>query len=310
MAEPRRKIAVQGDAPMSQAALVAVDGTKVGSARLVTGKTTRSKAAPAKQAAAKTVRAAPEAAPAKRRAAPRVKPAIPPVAAVTDAPDDGAAHEVMRIRDGMARIRDLLDRAPLPPDRAQMLLDGLSRPPLPRRVLAGSTASVIELMPPAASSPVVPPAASIAPSMALVLRTDPPASPPSRVGRLVSAWGDWLTWKLSPPGIPSDPRGRRTDTPRPGSATVIAAPPPAPALTDAPPTVAAAPTPPVDRICIADVVAQSVAQILSDAALRGQLQDMIREEMEGEMGARFSANLGSLVRRQVAEMLDDRLTHL
>ena len=44
--------------------------------------------------------------------------------------------------------------------------------------------------------------------------------------------------------------------------------------------------------------------------MRAHLQEMIREELEGEMGARFSGNLRAVVRREIATALDERLSHL
>nr|WP_111301664.1 hypothetical protein [Paracoccus saliphilus] len=46
-----------------------------------------------------------------------------------------------------------------------------------------------------------------------------------------------------------------------------------------------------------------------DDSLRDALREMIREELHGEMGARFSANLRAVIRREVAQTLDDRLLH-
>ena len=61
---------------------------------------------------------------------------------------------------------------------------------------------------------------------------------------------------------------------------------------------------------VAQIVAQTVAQMMDDKTMRAHLQEMIREELEGEMGARFSGNLRAVVRREIATALDERLTHL
>ncbi|QBX35468.1 hypothetical protein E4191_12785 [Paracoccus liaowanqingii] len=59
-----------------------------------------------------------------------------------------------------------------------------------------------------------------------------------------------------------------------------------------------------------EMVAQALTEALVDDSLRSQVLEMIRDELAGEMGARFSGNLQAVIRREVAAGLDDRLTHL
>ncbi|WP_405403822.1 hypothetical protein [Paracoccus sp. Ld10] len=142
-----------------------------------------------------------------------------------------------------------------------------------------------------------------------------PPAPRSRIARLFSAWGDWLMWRLMPPAPPV----RASD-----QAPVVAAAPVLGLVGDN--TVALSQNRPAggngpDRprsedpasapeLPIAQIVAQTVAHMMDDKAMRAHLQEMIREELEGEMGARFSGNLRAVVRREIASSLDERLTHL
>lgn len=47
-----------------------------------------------------------------------------------------------------------------------------------------------------------------------------------------------------------------------------------------------------------------------DAALRDLLRELIQEELQGEMGQRFSSNLRAVIRREVASVIDQHLERL
>lgn len=47
------------------------------------------------------------------------------------------------------------------------------------------------------------------------------------------------------------------------------------------------------------------APILDEVALRQAINDIIREELQGELGDRISRNMRRMIRREVAQMLDD-----
>ena len=59
----------------------------------------------------------------------------------------------------------------------------------------------------------------------------------------------------------------------------------------------------------AGAVSAGAAEIaaLSDVGLRDLLREMIQEELHGELGERFSRNLRSVIRREVAAAIDDQL---
>jgi hypothetical protein len=48
------------------------------------------------------------------------------------------------------------------------------------------------------------------------------------------------------------------------------------------------------------------APILDEEALRGVINAIVREELQGELGDRISRNLRKLIRRELAEMLEAR----
>lgn len=48
------------------------------------------------------------------------------------------------------------------------------------------------------------------------------------------------------------------------------------------------------------------APILDEEALRGLINAIVREELQGELGERISRNLHKLVRREVAQALEER----
>ncbi|TJZ91118.1 hypothetical protein FA743_13015 [Paracoccus gahaiensis] len=164
----------------------------------------------------------------------------------------------------------------------------------------------------------------------------------SRVAQLLAAWADWLLWRLQPPRIPQsasqDGSSAAAANALSGStqseaATQDPAPLIAPsdaqghtAANDAMPSFAKGecadpehhlaqdmlqdPAPASALTLTDEAVALALVRALEDNSLRVRLQDMIRDELAGEMGARFSGNLQAVIRREVASGLDDRLTHL
>ncbi|WP_424926860.1 hypothetical protein [Amaricoccus tamworthensis] len=48
------------------------------------------------------------------------------------------------------------------------------------------------------------------------------------------------------------------------------------------------------------------APILDEEALRGVVNSIVREELQAELGDRISRNLRKLIRRELAQMLDER----
>jgi hypothetical protein len=48
------------------------------------------------------------------------------------------------------------------------------------------------------------------------------------------------------------------------------------------------------------------APILDEEALRGVVNSIVREELQGELGDRISRNLRKLIRRELAQMIDER----
>lgn len=261
-----------------------------------------------------------------------------------DQPLGAAAREIARIRSEMQQIRHMIDSQPVEQGDAHAMLQRLCRNPAPRGLLAGSTASVIELVPqtrrasaPAAralravpdaiaaplpdavADPVAPQIAPVVanPEPVLAQVVAPVAMPapvraPSRIARLLSAWGDWLMWRLLPPALPNQASAARPGS-RPQPLRQAAA---ASVAQDAPADSAivgrgpVAPTPPQPPVPMDEIVGQAVTRIMEDGSLRAHLKEMIREELEGEMGARFSGNLRAVVRREIATALDERLTHL
>ena len=269
-----------------------------------------------------------------------------------DQPIGQAAQEIARIRAEMQSIRHMIDGQPVIHSDARTMLQRLCQDPTPRGMLAGSTASVIQLAPHLRRTVVelpdddVPPArarraatkgrgrTATALAMPVAVEDSPiadalpqdapapvlsapvlqaPPAPRSRIARLLSAWGDWLLWRLLPPAMPvqasaSEPVAAAIPV-RGSAASDIAGlsqgQTPAGDGPDRPQADAPAP-----HLPVAQIVAQTVAQMMDDKTMRAHLQEMIREELEGEMGARFSGNLRAVVRREIASALDDRLTHL
>lgn len=313
-----------------------------------------------KPAGAKAPRAKadPEAKPARARTR-KVVPAQPaqvvtlPVL-TQDQPIGQAAQEIARIRAEMQSIRHMIDGQPVNHSDARTMLHRLSQDPTPRGMLAGSTASVIQLtphlrrvvadlpddgVPPSrprratgkargrtAAALALPDAIVEAPiadalTEEVVVTAVAPAvipaaaAPRSRIARLLSAWGDWLLWRLLPPAMPAQASAQDAaigPAQVRGSATADVVPAPqahAPAG-DGPDRPQADDAAALPHLPVAQIVAQTVAQMMDDKTMRAHLQEMIREELEGEMGARFSGNLRAVVRREIATALDERLTHL
>jgi hypothetical protein len=48
------------------------------------------------------------------------------------------------------------------------------------------------------------------------------------------------------------------------------------------------------------------APILDEEALRGVINAIVREELQGELGDRISRNLRKLIRRELADMMAER----
>jgi hypothetical protein len=48
------------------------------------------------------------------------------------------------------------------------------------------------------------------------------------------------------------------------------------------------------------------APILDEEALRGVVNRIVREELQGELGDRISRNLRKLIRREIGQMLEDK----
>ena len=314
--------------------------------------------AKAPRAKAPRAKADPETKPARARAR-KVAPAQPaqvvtlPVL-TQDQPIGQAAQEIARIRAEMQSIRHMIDGQPVTHSDARPMLHRLSQDPTPRGMLAGSTASVIQLaphlrravadlpddgVPPSrprratgkargrtAAALALPDAVVEAPiADALTEEVVAPvvapagipaaAAPRSRIARLLSAWGDWLLWRLLPPAMPAQASAQDAAVGPAqvrGSATADVVPAPqahAPAG-DGPDRPQADDGAALPHLPVAQIVAQTVAQMMDDKTMRAHLQEMIREELEGEMGARFSGNLRAVVRREIATALDERLTHL
>ena len=48
------------------------------------------------------------------------------------------------------------------------------------------------------------------------------------------------------------------------------------------------------------------APILDEASLRKMINDIVREELQGELGDRINRNLRKLIRREIAEFLEEQ----
>lgn len=51
---------------------------------------------------------------------------------------------------------------------------------------------------------------------------------------------------------------------------------------------------------------RSQAPILDEESLRGLINDIVREELQGELGERIGRNLRRLIRQEIAQFLDER----
>lgn len=314
------------------------------------------------RAKAPRAKADPEAKPARARTR-KVVPAQPaqvvtlPVL-TQDQPIGQAAQEIARIRAEMQSIRHMIDGQPVIHSDAPTMLHRLSQDRTPRGMLAGSTASVIQLtphlrrvvadlpddgVPPSrprratgkargrtAAALALPDAIVEAPiadalTEEVVVPAVAPAvipaaaAPRSRIARLLSAWGDWLLWRLLPPAMPAQASAQASaqdaavgpaQVRGSAAADVVPAPQAHAPAGDGPDRPQAGDAAALPHLPVAQIVAQTVAQMMDDKTMRAHLQEMIREELEGEMGARFSGNLRAVVRREIATALDERLTHL
>ncbi len=364
-AAPRRKTAKSNAAPKSPRRRSAKADAGAPAVKPARAKTSRAKTATVEPGAnpprARTRKVATVEPDAKQTRAQILKAAAAqPAQVVTlpiltqDQPLGQAAQEIARIRAEMQSIRHMIDGQPVIHSDARMMLQRLCQDQTPRGMLAGSTASVIQLAPhlrrqiadvPEDSVPAARPRRSTgkargrtAAALALPDTIDEspiadalpqealapvvvapavpaPAVPRSRIARLLSAWGDWLLWRLLPPAMPVQASEQAPVTApvlvRGSAASDIAGLPQGHASAgdgpDRPRGQDAAPAP---QLPVAQIVAQTVAHIMDDKTMRAHLQEMIREELEGEMGARFSGNLRAVVRREIASALDERLTHL
>jgi hypothetical protein len=55
-----------------------------------------------------------------------------------------------------------------------------------------------------------------------------------------------------------------------------------------------------------DLARLQPAPILDEEALRGIVNAIVREELQGELGDRIARNLRKLIRREIGQMLDER----
>jgi hypothetical protein len=292
------------------------------------------------RAKAPRAKADPEAKPARARTR-KVAPAQPaqvvtlPVL-TQDQPIGQAAQEIARIRAEMQSIRHMIDGQPVNHSDARTMLQRLSQDPTPRRAVAdlpddgvppsrprratgkarGRTAAALALPDAVVEAPIADALTEevVAPAVAPAV-IPAAAAPRSRIARLLSAWGDWLLWRLLPPAMPAQASAQDAaigPAQVRGSATadVIPAPQAHAPAGDGPDRPQADDAAALPHLPVAQIVAQTVAQMMDDKTMRAHLQEMIREELEGEMGARFSGNLRAVVRREIATALDERLTHL
>ncbi|MBM3604729.1 MAG: hypothetical protein FJX25_08230 [Alphaproteobacteria bacterium] len=151
-----------------------------------------------------------------------------------------------------------------------------------------------------------------------------PAEPPA-LHRILAGWRDWLLWTLAPPRLPLRQRRSPKDgagdaagqsaiqggpaEPGPRSEAAGGGASVQPEQSDGPgvsaPASSAAPFDLPLRVAI-----EVEALLHDDPHLRNGLREMVQEELQGEMGQRFSANLRAVIRREITQALDDRLTHL
>ncbi|WP_410216238.1 hypothetical protein [Paracoccus sp. (in: a-proteobacteria)] len=214
------------------------------------------------------------------------------------------SSETDRISHSISRIRALIDAEPgtgeiLEDEREDFLARRFGNDPASLRMMGGTSAPLlIHLM--SSSGPVL---ENVRDPQNAAPATEAEDGPLSLSG-VVSGWQQWFLWKIQAPS--TRPAAVLRDVPAipaPEAAAVL--PPPAAPQPVPEPAPARLADLPMDEI-----VTQAVRQLMADATLRQQLQEMIREDLHGELGATFSGNLRNLIRREVAERVDARLTDL
>lgn len=78
------------------------------------------------------------------------------------------------------------------------------------------------------------------------------------------------------------------------------------ATSTAEPAPQPSPAQPKDAVAVEAVTPESLA-LASDEEIREVLREMIREEMHGDLGQRFSRNLRAVIRREVAAAIDEQM---
>lgn len=170
---------------------------------------------------------------------------------------------------------------------------------IPLRDLGGPEA-IFEVLPPV--SPLVPyqaPMSPFPPRPAQGPRAFTAEPERLTLASVLAGWWQWALWKIQAPRIPlaTEPA---MPAPDPAPAAEAVAAPAAPP--EAEPLAAAYP----ESVCLEDIAARAAERVLDAEALRNRLNEMIREELQGEMGARFSSNIRAVIRREVASAVDDR----
>ncbi|MEE2862550.1 MAG: hypothetical protein VYB46_17345 [Pseudomonadota bacterium] len=241
-------------------------------------------------------------------ARPRRKPALDD--AMRQMPESfRAAPEVARINATLQDIRRLIDDAPatvVEENVETFLSRRFGSGPLPLSDLRDEQVA-FEVLPPI--SPIVPyrgPA-----SRAASPHPEPAPAPAPETARLtlasvIGGWWQWILWKLQAPRIPTSAelaaaavRASRVDAPKAVPAETVT-----PAAPQVEPEAA---VPAIPRACPEEAATRTVQRMLDEGSLRERLNEMIREELQGEMGARFSSNIRAVIRREVATAVDDRL---
>ncbi|MFC0202272.1 flagellar biosynthesis protein FlhF [Paracoccus rhizosphaerae] len=220
-----------------------------------------------------------------------------------------AAPEVARINATLQDIRRLIDDTPatvVEEDVETFLSRRFGSGPLPLSDLRDEHVT-FEVLPPI--SPIVPyrsPAPRGASPHAEPASVPAPEMARLTLGSVIGGWWQWILWKLQAPRIPTSAelaaaaaRAARVDT-------QIAV-PAEPVLPAAPRVEPETPAPATPRACPEEAATRSVQRMLDEGTLRDRLNEMIREELQGEMGARFSSNIRAVIRREVATAVDDRL---
>ncbi|WP_265500628.1 hypothetical protein [Paracoccus beibuensis] len=261
-------------------------------------------------------------------ARPRRRPPLDaPAARIQPVPGPSrAAPEVARINATLQDIRRLIDTGPagVIEEDAEGFLSRRFGPGQAPFADFGRTTVAFEVLPPI--SPLVPyrPAAShVPPVFEEPIRAVVQAPLRLTLASVLAGWGQWILWRLQAPRIPSpaerEAASRRAPAaaaePAPLSAAVPApSPAPAPAADPAPSQADctdAQPAADVRKVtpqpCPDEAAERAVRRLLDQGSLRQHLNQMIQEELQGEMGARFSSNIRAVIRREVATAMDDRL---